>query len=707
MKIIEQCCHLHTSERTLGTTLDNNSSTLTALGTAQLRHTWLEEVGETGVERTKEKSGKIQVSTLIHILGQETEDIMNSFNLSDEESASYEVVVKRFESHFIPNRNVIYERAIFNFYSQLADEFVDTFVTALHLLAEKCEYKSIRNELMHDRSTWRDVQPSEKAVEFAKRQVILGKFVGREKNPHTSEIQRPSKSGNEWFLASVNGKGISSPWRTELNVGGQDIQFKIDTEADITMVLEQGLKEPLLGWSAIESLGMLQQVEEVNQLCNKFDPWERYPKLFECLGLMAATYTIRLKNDAVPVPQELAFKKIKHLLCNPQVLLHYDLNKDIRVGTDASSYGIGAVLEQQNVEDVRIPVVCALHQRKNTHKLRRKHVLMWATDMGMAPVKGTDESDRLAVDEIEEYATQFMRQFPASDVQIEEVASSGTQITSTTGSTIVLGILAELWGLSVVEGILMKGVNMSIPARLQKDIMDCIHLGHLGIKKCMERARATGWWPGGGRNGSSRTRWDTLPGHNRLLLLVPRDIPITGHKNLNHHIRQHFLDNVYYQRGILLFLTYEAKSRQKEHFDRRHRTRERFPLQPNQRLWITDLQRFGKIISEVVVPRSYRVSSHRRIIRRNKYHLNSVQGEEEDKQQGYNWVGSYLLEGEKPTIRAMPPENIAAVLEEEEESGTAEVTVVGDGLLAEKGGRRGRRMEGMVEPASLHRRRGG
>ncbi|KAJ8879061.1 hypothetical protein PR048_019667 [Dryococelus australis] len=89
------------------------------------------------VSGLSEKSGEMQVSTLIYILGQEARDIMNSFNLSDKESASYEAVVKRFKSHFIPKRNVIYERVKFNLRSQPANESVDTFITALHLLAEK------------------------------------------------------------------------------------------------------------------------------------------------------------------------------------------------------------------------------------------------------------------------------------------------------------------------------------------------------------------------------------------------------------------------------------------------------------------------------------------------------------------------------------------------------------------------------------------
>ncbi|KAJ8887055.1 hypothetical protein PR048_013270 [Dryococelus australis] len=249
------------------------------------------------------KSSKIQISTLIYILGQESEDIINSFNLSDEESTSYEAVVKRFESYFISKRNVIYERVKFNLNSQLADESVHTFVTALHSSAEKCKYKSMRNELIRDievqmeenvlgavghllKSTWSDVQPSEKAVEFAKIQVILGKFVG---------------------------KGKIHTYR---KLTSQDNPFKIDTGADVMVVLEQvfdsrysasnleikpGLNEPILGRSAINFLGIFQWVEEVNQLRNKFNPLEMYPKLFKDLGLMAATYKIRLKNDAVPV----------------------------------------------------------------------------------------------------------------------------------------------------------------------------------------------------------------------------------------------------------------------------------------------------------------------------------------------------------------------------------------------------------------------
>ncbi|KAJ8877688.1 hypothetical protein PR048_022143 [Dryococelus australis] len=87
-----------------------------------------------------------------------------------------------------------------------------------------------------------------------------------------------------------------------VNTAFWPLQFTIESNA-VTMDVYavQGLKEPLLGWSAVESLGILQWVDEINQLCNKFDPQEKYPKLFEGLDLIAATYTLRLKNDVVLV----------------------------------------------------------------------------------------------------------------------------------------------------------------------------------------------------------------------------------------------------------------------------------------------------------------------------------------------------------------------------------------------------------------------
>ena len=62
----------------------------------------------------------------------------------------YDVVKGKFESHFIIKKNVIYERAKFNQRAQGQDESVENFITALHSLAEFCEYGSLKEEMICD-----------------------------------------------------------------------------------------------------------------------------------------------------------------------------------------------------------------------------------------------------------------------------------------------------------------------------------------------------------------------------------------------------------------------------------------------------------------------------------------------------------------------------------------------------------------------------
>ena len=47
--------------------------------------------------------------------------------------------------------DTIYERAVFNQRRQGPDESVEAFVTALHCLAEHCEYQALRDEMIRDR----------------------------------------------------------------------------------------------------------------------------------------------------------------------------------------------------------------------------------------------------------------------------------------------------------------------------------------------------------------------------------------------------------------------------------------------------------------------------------------------------------------------------------------------------------------------------
>ena len=102
----------------------------------------------TGLDK---KEPETQVNTFIYSMGEEAEDIFVSFELSADEAKQYDVVRNKFENHFIPKRNVIFERAKFYMRSQNTDEPVDNFITDLYCLAEHCSFGTLKDEMIRDK----------------------------------------------------------------------------------------------------------------------------------------------------------------------------------------------------------------------------------------------------------------------------------------------------------------------------------------------------------------------------------------------------------------------------------------------------------------------------------------------------------------------------------------------------------------------------
>ena len=107
------------------------------------------------------KSEESQVNTLLYSMGEKADDILQSFCLSEEELKKYEMVVAKFQKHFISSRNVIFERAKFNSQKQKEGENVDS---ALYELAEHYGFGSLHDKLICDRIVVgiRDIALSEK-----------------------------------------------------------------------------------------------------------------------------------------------------------------------------------------------------------------------------------------------------------------------------------------------------------------------------------------------------------------------------------------------------------------------------------------------------------------------------------------------------------------------------------------------------------------
>ncbi|GBM57652.1 hypothetical protein AVEN_225026-1 [Araneus ventricosus] len=109
------------------------------------------------------KTGNEQVNSLLYIMGEQAEDIFSSFGLSETEQDDFDIVLNKFNDHFV-KKNTIFECVQFNKRVQPDGESVNTFITALYTLAEHCEYGVLHNKLIRDRIVVgiHDKNPSEK-----------------------------------------------------------------------------------------------------------------------------------------------------------------------------------------------------------------------------------------------------------------------------------------------------------------------------------------------------------------------------------------------------------------------------------------------------------------------------------------------------------------------------------------------------------------
>ena len=84
-------------------------------------------------------------------MGDEADDILSSFTMSDDDRKKHDAVKAKFEGHFIIKRNVIFERDKFNLRVQKENECADNFITDLYTLAEHCQFGGLRDELIRDK----------------------------------------------------------------------------------------------------------------------------------------------------------------------------------------------------------------------------------------------------------------------------------------------------------------------------------------------------------------------------------------------------------------------------------------------------------------------------------------------------------------------------------------------------------------------------
>ena len=97
------------------------------------------------------KTEESQVNMLMYSMGDQADDILQSFALPAADQKKYEMVHNRFEQHLVKRCNIIFEQAKFNQRKQEDSETADSFITALYSLTEHCGYGDLYNKMIRDR----------------------------------------------------------------------------------------------------------------------------------------------------------------------------------------------------------------------------------------------------------------------------------------------------------------------------------------------------------------------------------------------------------------------------------------------------------------------------------------------------------------------------------------------------------------------------
>ncbi|UYV82469.1 hypothetical protein LAZ67_21002319, partial [Cordylochernes scorpioides] len=473
-------------------------------------------------ERFRQASGLInnpeneQVNMLVYCMGDNADDILLSCKIASDQLENYGKVIECFESHFIPRRNIIYERARFNQRCQQEGEKVNEFITALHSLAEHCNFGMLHDELIRDRIVVgvRDRALSERMQLDTDLTLVKAKLMAKQ-------------------LESVK-EQQSSLYQQE----SVDQIKKMPNH-----IKETKRHEPKIRQFKSNQLGGSSHGCTRCGNSNNHD-WKNCPAM--------NSYCSKCKKKghyAKDEPQKKSFNLLKQELVSRPNLALFDPSRTTIVSADASSFGLGGVLRQEQPDGSLKPIAYVSRTLSETEKRysqieKEGLAIVWTCDRlkdyvtevastkmrmmrysyQISHIAGKKQivADMLSrkpmskphKDELEEELSAYIQsiEFPATEERLLEISRKKKEdsLCSQLAKYCMSGwpknkrevdpALRGYWqfqeDLTYQNGLLLRGQRILIPKSLRKDILEKLHQGHFGINKCRSRAKESVWWLG-------------------------------------------------------------------------------------------------------------------------------------------------------------------------------------------------------------------
>ena len=94
-----------------------------------------------------EKDENIQCATFLHMIGEDALNIYDTFTFTENEVNKIQILIDKFDEHFSPQKNITYQRYLFNTCSQNGRPF-DEFLIDLKNRSRTCEFANLQNSLV-------------------------------------------------------------------------------------------------------------------------------------------------------------------------------------------------------------------------------------------------------------------------------------------------------------------------------------------------------------------------------------------------------------------------------------------------------------------------------------------------------------------------------------------------------------------------------
>ena len=186
---------------------------------------------------SKMESEDIKIANMLLLMGRDCVPIYDQFTFSttvETQKKTLENVIKMFDDHFEPVKNIIYERVKFNNIKQEPNQSIHQFIVAVQTQAANCDYgEPIVNELIRDRivvgvrdSSLRDYLIDiddldlPKCIQKAKQYVSF--------HAHTQQMAEKSSSDNLDSLSSMR----NSTDKDQKKMGKSQQDQKLDSRCN-------------------------------------------------------------------------------------------------------------------------------------------------------------------------------------------------------------------------------------------------------------------------------------------------------------------------------------------------------------------------------------------------------------------------------------------------------------------------------------------